>query len=199
MEKQVITIYAESTPNPAAMKFVANKMLVKGREVEFKSAEEAVHAPLVSRLFTFPFVKNVFVAANFISITKSEAIEWNDVVMELREFIRDRLTEGLAVVEESSKSPAGDAESVSLPGDPAIPQGELEERISGILEEYIRPAVEQDGGAIHFHSFKDGVVKVLLKGACSGCPSSTITLKAGIEGLMKRMVPEVTAVEAVSA
>ncbi|MCB0430243.1 MAG: NifU family protein [Flavobacteriales bacterium] len=198
--QQVITIYAESTPNPGAMKFVANKMLVKGDAVDFKNPEEATKSsPLATRLFTFPFVRGVFIAANFISVTKSESVDWSEVAMELREFIRDYLNTGEPVLTETEVVATEHTSPLNMATDDAVPRTDIEQQIVNILEEYIRPAVEQDGGAISFHSYNQGVVKVLLKGACSGCPSSTITLKAGIEGLMKRMIPEVQAVEAVSA
>ena len=201
--KQPIITYAESTPNPAAMKFVANKILLEGSlPLEFLNPAEATSSPLATELFKFPFVKSVFIAANYITLFKSDAIEWDDVTLELREFLREYLSSGKAilsspvhsvpvstVLNEMEKGRNGETEQEVAH---AIPQGELETKIINVLEQYVRPAVEQDGGMIVFKSFKDGVVSLLMRGACSGCPSSTVTLKAGIAAILKKFVPEVT-------
>jgi Fe-S cluster biogenesis protein NfuA len=180
-----INIYAESTPNPNAMKFVANKLILRG-SMDFPEAGSALGYPFVSSLFTFSFVKGVFVAENYITITKDEGTDWDDIIQILKEFIRGSFEEGKDLFETVKTGKA------NLP--PQTGANEIENKIIDLLEEYIRPAVEGDGGAIQFKSFNQGVVTVILQGACSGCPSSTLTLKAGIENLLKRMVPEVTEV-----
>jgi len=198
MEKKSvpITIYAESTPNPEVMKFVANKLLIQyGVTIEYQSAEECEEAPLARVLFTFPFVKSVFFANNFVSITKTESIEWDDVVLELREYLTNYLQAGNEVftkppvqTQHSTKDEEGAEQAIKVT---AQPQNEVEEKIINLLEEYVRPAVEGDGGAIHFKSYQDGILTVKLSGACSGCPSSTATLKGGIQNLFNRFMPEV--------
>jgi Fe-S cluster biogenesis protein NfuA len=195
---QVITVYAESTPNPGAMKFVANVPLIQGTSVEFSSRAKAVLSPLASELFNFPFVTNVFIASNYVTITKAGGVEWNDVILETREFIKSFLVSGKKVLAErvESNDPVLHGEEH---GKTEARLSETEVKIIEVLNEYIKPAVEQDGGAIVFKSFNEGIVTVIMKGACSGCPSSTMTLKAGIEGLLKRMVPGVTQVVAEQA
>jgi Fe-S cluster biogenesis protein NfuA len=197
-KKIPVSVYAESTPNPAVMKFVANKMLVEEGAYEFKNIEEAQISPLASQLFHFPFVKEVFITANFIAIAKYNITDWNEVVQEIREFIYQYLAEGRAVVLPAAKSSdinepdSGAHSSYSLSGielpDPDT-LDEVERRIVEILDEYVKPAVEQDGGNIAFAGYKDGIVKVVLRGACSGCPSSTLTLKNGILSLLQRLLP----------
>ena len=187
------TVYAESTPNPKVMKFVANRAIIQGDSVEFMNIDEAMSSPLAIKLFHFPFVKEVFIAKNFVSLTKYEMMEWEDIVLELREFIREYLADGGVVVneteEKNSENDAPQAEKQVI--EAVLPEelGEIETRIVDILEEYVAPAVESDGGNIKFISFEDGKVSVLLQGACSGCPSSTLTLKQGIESILKKMLP----------
>lgn len=195
-------IYAESTPNPATMKFVANKYLLQseGATAEYKSAADTADAPLPARLFQFPFVKGVFVTANFITVTKSDVVSWDDIILELREFIRDYLNKGGAVInnlpEQKVHTDSSFKETTTVFTEHAAPQSETEHKIVEVLEQYVRPAVESDGGLITFRSFENGTVTVQLKGACSGCPSSTVTLKSGIEALLRRMVPGVKEVVA---
>jgi Fe-S cluster biogenesis protein NfuA len=195
-------IYAESTPNPATQKFVANKLLLaqEGATAEYKSASETKEAPLPAKLFQFPFVKSVFVNANFITITKSDIVTWDDITLELREFIRDYLNKGGEVVlnlpQKEIHTDSSFKNTTTVFTEHALPQSEAEHKIIEVLEQYIRPAVEQDGGLITFHSYENGTVTVQLKGSCSGCPSSTVTLKAGIEALLRRMVPGVQEVVA---
>lgn len=183
---RAVNLYLEANPNPNSMKFVANFMLMPdGVSLDFPTKEEASNSPLATVLFELPFVERVFFMANFITITKKESVDWIEIREELKEVIKTYLEEGKPIVNElndNNQINENDSESVK--------------KIKGILDEYIRPAVEQDGGAITFHSFENGVVKVLLQGSCSGCPSSTVTLKAGIENLLKRMLPEVESVEA---
>jgi len=183
-------IYVEANPNPNSMKFVANDMLVpSGQSFDFPDVAQAEHAPLAQKLFnTFDFIERVFYMSNFVTVTKAEGTDWHEVQDRVRTFIKAELEGGThmiipkTVVEQSNVVTQEDNETVAS--------------IKNILEEYIKPAVESDGGAISFHSFENGIVKVLLQGSCSGCPSSTITLKAGIENLLKRMVPGVEGVEA---
>ena len=201
VKKMPVVVYAESTPNPSAMKFVANKILLENSApLEFFSAKEANSSPLAAELFKFPFVKSVFISANYITLFKDEKLEWDDIIFELREFLRAYISEGKAVMSEVGASADAKAsapvkeESTSQVIDHTVPQTETEKKIIGVLEQYVMPAVEQDGGMIVFRSYKEGVVSLLMRGACSGCPSSTVTLKAGIEALLKKFVPEVTEV-----
>jgi len=191
--KLATTVYAESTPNPKVMKFVANRAIIQGDSVEFMNLDEAKNSPLAIKLFHFPFVKEVFIARNFVSLTKYEMMEWEDIVMELREFIREYLADGGVVVEEvlETVSPTETSTEAAQQLEEVKPEelGEIETRIVAILEEYVTPAVESDGGNIRFISYEEGKVSVLLQGACSGCPSSTVTLKQGIESILKKMLP----------
>ena len=191
--KVATSVYAESTPNPKVMKFVANRAIIQGDSVEFMNLDEAKNSPLAIKLFHFPFVKEVFIARNFVSLTKYEMMEWEDIVMELREFIREYLAEGGVVVEEvlETVSPTEVSTEAAQQLEEVKPEelGEIETRIVDILEEYVTPAVESDGGNIRFISYEEGKVSVLLQGACSGCPSSTVTLKQGIESILKKMLP----------
>lgn len=198
-QKVPITVYAEMTPNPSTMKFVANKyLLITGESVEFTSQAEAKgFSPLAEELFNFPFVTGVFMASNFITITKNEALSWDFVVMELREFIREYLQDGkevLIMMPQPKAKPATESNPTKT-----YAPSEYDDAIVALLDEYVRPAVEGDGGAIEFRNFEDGVVTVLLKGSCAGCPSSTATLKGGIENLLKQHLPEVKEVVAEDA
>lgn len=187
-------VYAEETPNPASLKFVANKLLlVSGARAEYASASETKDAPLAKALFDFPFVKRVFIASNFVSIVKTDAVEWEEIRDELRVFLTDYLNKGNVVI---TKLPQQEVakdntfkETVSVNTQHASPSNEVETKIIEVLEQYIRPAVEQDGGLITFKELKDGILTVQMRGSCSGCPSSTMTLKAGIEALLKRLLP----------
>lgn len=187
-------VYAEETPNPASLKFVANKLLlVSGARAEYTSIAETKDAPLAQSLFKFPFVKRVFIASNFVSIVKSDAIDWEEVRDELRVFITDYLNKGNAVVNKLPQQEVAKdntfKEKITVNTQHASPSNDVENKIIEVLEQYIRPAVEQDGGLITFKELKDGVVTVQMRGSCSGCPSSTMTLKAGIEALLKRLLP----------
>lgn len=189
-----VTIYLESNPNPNTLKFVANYFLIpEGMNFDYPTVESATNSPLAQELFTFPFVKGVFVMSNFVTVTKDEQTDWMEVQNGIRDHIKAYLDAGKPAVDLSKAYEAQQEEEAN-----AAPSSDIDENIKGILAEYIRPAVEQDGGAISFHSFDEGVVKVVLQGSCSGCPSSTLTLKAGIENLLKRMVPEVKEVEAIN-
>ena len=200
------TMYPEMTPNPNTMKFVANKWLVTNDKSYEILAEERVGSPspLAEALFNFPFVNGVFIAGNFVTVTKSEAIGWEDIMTELRDFISEFLnTEGNVIIREEFLTgevevPVASGNDNSEAATPKADLTDFDKKIIIILDEHIKPAVESDGGAIEFHSFEDGIVKVVLKGACSGCPSSTATLKGGIESLLKSMLPEVKEVEAIN-
>ncbi len=201
--KKYVEVYAESTPNPAAMKFVVNRILLNEGVVEYFKKEDAINCPLAFQLFDFTGMKAVFITSNFITITKVNDIEWYDILAILREFIKgffmgdEKLflknpfeENGIKREDESNR------ESVVNNQQSTENNLQLEDKIKQMLEDYVRPAVEQDGGAIHFKSFDNGVVTLILKGSCSGCPSSTLTLKSGIENLLKKMVPQVTEVVA---
>lgn len=201
------TVYAEMTPNPNTMKFVSNRWLITNDKSYEILANQRVGgpSPLAEKLFNFPFINGVFIAANFVTLTKSDIIEWQDVVMELRDFITDYLNseDGVVIREEFLNAPKETTVSEPVSNNTASTSEaknftNFEQKIVEILDEYIKPAVESDGGAIELDSYKDGVVKVVLKGSCSGCPSSTMTLKAGIEQMLKNMLPEVQSVEAIN-
>jgi NFU1 iron-sulfur cluster scaffold homolog, mitochondrial len=177
------------TPNPATMKFVLNKMLLPNRIAEFGDIAAATKSPLATELFGFPYVKSVFIMNNFVTITKQSDVEWEDVIPTLKEFVRKYVQEdGLVVTDDFSES--NNNRSINEN------ETETETKIKDVLENYVKPAVEMDGGFIQFKSYHEGKVTLSLQGSCSGCPSSMITLKAGIEGLLKRLVPEVREVEA---
>ena len=179
------TVYAESTPNPNVMKFVVNKKIVKG-VYEFKNVEETSNAPIVKSLFTFPFVKEVFLDFNFISITQNSTSNWDENVMEVREFIRSYIEDNNILIYEdlintNSSIVELDTENID----------DISKEIIEIIEKHVKPAVASDGGNIVFQSYDQETknVNVILQGACSGCPSSTITLKSGIENMLKEMLP----------
>lgn len=180
-----IEIYAETTPNPAVMKFVSNKMLIS-QTFEFKDIDEAKKSPIAVELFNFPFVKEVFISQNYISITKYDMAEWSDIGQEIRNFIRTFITEGKTLISENA-SPVENNNTTTTSEN----LDDISLQIISILDEYVKPAVASDGGNIQFASYeKDTMnVNVILQGACSGCPSSTMTLKSGIENMLKQMLP----------
>jgi Fe-S cluster biogenesis protein NfuA len=184
-----VHIYLESNPNPNSLKFVINDMLVpEGFSFDFPDKESAGGAPLAQELFDYSFVDRVFYMSNFVTVTKKEDVEWLEIQSTLKDHIKNFLESGRHIIE--IFEPENESTEVET---------ETVKKIKTILEEYIKPAVEQDGGAITYHSFTDGVVRVRLQGSCSGCPSSTVTLKAGIENLFKRLMPEeVQSVEALT-
>ena len=186
-DKKIVNIYFEANPNPNSLKFVADYMLVEeGKNYDFPNKDSAINAPLADRLFELDYVTRVFYMSNFITVTKTEEADWLEIREELKSIIIDYLESGKPLLSDTNKE--GPA--------PKSDEPDLERKIREILDEYVKPAVEQDGGAISFASFNDGVVKVNLQGACSGCPSSLVTLKAGIENLLIRMIPEVKEVDA---
>lgn len=188
-KKQPVSIYAESTPNPAVIKFVANKLLTK-KNIEFKNIDEASSSPLAKELFKMPFVKEIFIDENYVSISKYESFDWNEFIHPTRTFIKDFLEQGNFAVDESLIS---DTKKIEDKADIAFDSlDEKSQRIVNILEEYVKPAVQADGGNIAFQQYdtNTNTVHVLLQGACSGCPSSTFTLKNGIENMLKQMLQD---------
>jgi Fe-S cluster biogenesis protein NfuA len=188
----IISIYTEMTPNPETMKFVANKLLYPGKSIDFPDIETAKPSPLALELFGFPFIKSVFVASNFVTLTKTTETDWDDVIPAIRQFLKEYLEDNKPVINEDEVATMKQESSNAVGAD----DDDVVVRVKELLENYVKPAVEMDGGAIQFKSYKDGVVNLMLQGSCSGCPSSMITLKAGIEGMMKRMIPEVKEVVA---
>ena len=195
IKKSPITIYAESTPNPSAMKFVANIKLTE-KSISFENIDDAIDAPLVKALFNFSFVREVFLDENYISISKHDGTEWEEIVMDLRSFIKSYLENEKIILGSSFLKGKKRITSIS-----SNSLNKTEQEIIKVLDEYVKPAVASDGGNIIFDSYnkKEKLVKVLLQGACSGCPSSTFTLKNGIENILKEMLPgKVNLVEAVN-
>jgi Fe-S cluster biogenesis protein NfuA/predicted nucleic-acid-binding protein len=182
-----VTIYAESTPNPAVLKFVCNKALT-AKVLEFNSIDEAKPSPLAIALFQFPFVKSVFIDKNYVSVTKYDIAEWEEITQELRTFIKTYLEEEKPVLDENISI---QKEKVAAEKETEFEKlDDISKEIVNILEEYVKPAVQSDGGNIEFKSFDESTktVEVILQGACSGCPSSTFTLKNGIENMLKQML-----------
>jgi len=182
----VVTVYSEKTPNPESMKFVANRMILPNDSIDFRTNEHVETCPMAQELFNYDFVKGVFIMNNFVSITKKPDYEWFDIIPQLKKFVQEYLEADKPIVVVKEELTAEE-------------ESEVVTKIKQLLEDHVKPAVEMDGGAIDFKSFEGGIVTVVMKGSCSGCPSSTLTLKAGIENLLKRMIPEVEAVEAEAA
>ncbi len=203
-----VTVYSEMTPNPSTMKFVANKYLLPtGASVEFENKAAAKgYSPLAEALFDFPFVTKVFIAVNFVTVAKTDNVPWDFITMELREFIREWISFEKEVLiampsqiqhEAHTETTNELNQGVSKPAH--FEPSPLDDAIVDLLDQYVRPAVANDGGAIDFLGFEDGKVTVVLKGSCAGCPSSTATLKGGIENLLKQHLPEVKEVVAFNA
>ncbi len=197
-KKVPVTIYAESTPNPCVVKFVSNKKLVQG-SFEYTAIDDTKFSPLVTELFHFPFVKSVFLDENYVSITKFDVAEWDDITMELREFIRSYLENGKKVISDNAPEKINQTEEKLNLDFESL--DDTSKEIINLLNQYVKPAVASDGGNIEFISYDENskVVKVVLQGACSGCPSSTYTLKNGIENMLKEMLKDkVSSVEAIN-
>ena len=195
------SVYAEMTPNPATMKFVADRPIIEaGVAVEYLNKTEAKDSSVLAEmLFNFPFVTGVFITNNFVTITKNDSLSWDYINFELREFIRDYLMINEMAVQKLPKIKEATVSKKVKDIAASIDHSELSDdakKIIGLLDEFVKPAVEGDGGAIDFRSYKDGIVTLLLRGSCSGCPSSIITLKDGIENLLKSQMPEVIEVVA---
>lgn len=198
-KKQPITVYGETTPNPAALKFVVSRMLTKNA-IEYKNIDQTASSPLAKELFKFPYVKEVFIDENYISVTKYDINDWDEITLEVRTFIKQYIENGGTVLDETLIEVATKND---ITKDEAFDKLDVtSQQIINILEEYVKPAVAADGGNIAFDSYNedDKTVKVILQGACSGCPSSTFTLKSGIENMLKSMLnDEAIKVEAVNA
>ncbi|MFH7000434.1 NifU family protein [Flavobacterium sp. FlaQc-57] len=198
-KKQPITVYGETTPNPAALKFVVSRMLTRNA-VEYKNIDQTASSPLAKELFKFPYVKEVFIDENYISVTKYDINDWNEITLEVRTFIKQFIENGGTVLDETLIEVATKND---ITKDEAFDKLDVtSQQIINILEEYVKPAVAADGGNIAFDSYneEDKTVKVILQGACSGCPSSTFTLKSGIENMLKSMLnDEAIKVEAINA
>lgn len=198
-KKQPITVYGETTPNPAALKFVVSKMLTK-TAIEFKNIDQTAASPLAKELFKFPYVKEVFMDENYISVTKYEVNNWDEITLELRTFIKQYIENGGTVLDENLIAATVEQEAIKTENFDKLDV--TSQQIINILEEYVKPAVQADGGNIAFESYDETTktAKVILQGACSGCPSSTFTLKSGIENMLKSMLnDESIKVEAVNA
>ncbi len=193
--KSPVMLYTEQTPNPESLKFVTNRMLYKGTADFREEALAQEWSPLGAALFGLPYVKGVYITNNFVTITKEMNYEWADIMLKIKDFIKKYVEDGGEIIKE------GFAEAIAkLEAEHGATQGysadeaAIVQKIKELIDTYVKPAVEMDGGNIEFKSYNQGVVNVILQGSCSGCPSSTVTLKAGIEGMLKRMVPEVTEV-----
>ncbi len=190
-------LYTEQTPNPESLKYVTNRMLYKGT-ADFRTPDLALEwSPLATALFDLPYVKGVYICNNFVTISKELNYAWEDIMLPLKEFIKAYVEDGKKILNDGFEAAMAELEKERGVGleyseDDAV----LVKKIIELIDTYVKPAVEMDGGNIEFKSFKEGVVSVVLQGSCSGCPSSTVTLKSGIEGMLKRMVPQVTEVVA---
>ncbi len=189
-------LYTEQTPNPESLKFVTNRMLYANNTADFREEELAQKwSPLATALFEFPFVKGVYIANNFVTITKEFNYAWEDIMLNIKEFIKGYVQEEKEIVKEGFEEVKREMEAKNM-AEYSGDNPEMAQKIKELIDTYVKPAVEMDGGNIEFKSFRDGIVNVVMQGSCSGCPSSTVTLKAGIEGMLKRMVPEVKEVVA---
>ncbi len=199
IKKPAVMLYTEQTPNPETLKFVTNQMLYARKMADFKEDQKDLAkewSGLADALFSFEEIKGIYICNNFVTVTKVASVDWAEITLKIKKYIKTFIEEGKEIIkegfeEEQTKLNAAKEEDYN--GDDA----EIVVKIKQLLDKYVRPAVEMDGGNIQFHSFKDGVVNVVMQGSCSGCPSSSGTLKVGIEGMLKRMCPEVKSVEAI--
>ena len=190
--KSPVMLYTEQTPNPESLKFVTNRMLYQGT-ADFREKELAKEwSPIATALFEQPYTKGVYVCNNFVTITKHINYAWEDIMLQAKKYIKNYIEDGGGIVNEGFAEAMAEIEAEKGVGyEYSGDEAELVQKIKDLLDTYVRPAVEMDGGNIAFKSFKDGIVTVILQGSCSGCPSSTVTLKSGIEGMLQRMIPEV--------
>jgi Fe-S cluster biogenesis protein NfuA len=194
--KSPVMLYTEQTPNPESLKFVTNRMLYRGT-ADFREEELAKEwSAIATALFELPYVKGVYVCNNFVTVTKEMNYEWEDIMLKLKEFIKNYVQEGGEIVKEGFEEVMSKIEAERIENAYSGDEKEIVQKIKELIETYVKPAVEMDGGNIEFESYDQGIVSVVLQGSCSGCPSSTVTLKSGIEGMLKRMVPEVKEVVA---
>ena len=189
--KMPVMLYTEQTPNPETLKYVANCLIYRGI-ADFREKELAEQwSPMANSLMELPYVKSVYLNNNFVTITKEMNYEWNDIMLRLKSFIKEFVESGGVVVKEGfseyMEKIAAENNAAQFSGE----NGDIARRVKDLIDMYVKPAVESDGGNLEFKSFENGVVNVIMQGSCSGCPSSTVTLKAGIEGMLKRMIPEV--------
>lgn len=194
-----VMLYTEQTPNPESLKFVTNRMLYRGT-ADFKTIEFAEEwSPLATAVFEFPYVKGVYICNNFVTITKEFNYAWEDIMLKLKDYLKKYVEEGNEVVKEGFAEAIEKIDAEQGDG-PAYSEDDAEivAKIKELIETYVKPAVEMDGGNIAFKSYNDGVVSVIMQGACSGCPSSTVTLQSGIEGMLKRMIPGIKEVVAIA-
>lgn len=195
--RKSVMMYTEQTPNPETLKFVTNHMLYQGT-ADFRTKELAnTWSPLAAALYTLPYVKGVYISNNFVTVTKELTADWQDIMLSLKAFIKDYLEREEVLIQEGYAEwqitqDTAEEDGRSWSDEEAV----IVRKIKELIDTYVKPAVEMDGGNIAFRDFQEGVVSVVLQGSCSGCPSSTVTLKAGIEGMLKRMVPEVREVVA---
>lgn len=195
--KSPVLLYTEQTPNPESLKFVTNRILYKGTADFREEALAKEWSPLGAALFAFPYVKGVYITNNFVTISKEFNYDWAEIMLKLKEFIKNYIEEGGAIVNEGFAEAMAALEQKDI-SDKGYSESDTEivQTIKNLIDQYVKPAVESDGGNIEFKSYDAGKVYVILQGSCSGCPSSTVTLKSGIEGMLKRMVPQVTEVVA---
>ncbi len=192
--KSPVMLYTEQTPNPESLKFVTNKMLYRGT-ADFKDEITAKQwSELATALYRFPYVKGVYICNNFVTVTKEFNYAWEDIMLPLKEYIKAYVSEDKSIINEGFEAAMTEIETQNIASTYTGEDADLVKKIKELIDTYVKPAVEMDGGNIEFKSFNAGVVTVVLQGSCSGCPSSTVTLKSGIEGMLKRMVPEVTEV-----
>ncbi|MEM9819668.1 MAG: NifU family protein [Bacteroidota bacterium] len=192
--KNPVMLYTEQTPNPETLKFVTNRMLYKGT-ADFREEELAKEwSPMANDLFELAYVKGVYICNNFVTVTKEFNYPWEDIMLPLKEFIKKYIEAEKSIVNDGFAEAMEKIEAEAETHEYTEEETEIVKQIKELITTYVKPAVEMDGGNIEFKSFNQGVVTVVLQGACSGCPSSTVTLKSGIEGMLKRMVPQVTEV-----
>ena len=195
--KSPVMLYTEQTPNPESLKFVSNRMLYRGT-ADFREEELAREwSPLASALFDLPYVKGVYISNNFVTLTKEFNYAWEDIMLKAKQFLKEYIQAEKPILNEGfEEAMAKIEEERGASYDYSEDEAGTVKKIKDLIETYVKPAVEVDGGNIEFKHYKDGIVTVIMQGACSGCPSSSVTLQSGIEGMLKRMIPEVKGVEA---